>query len=116
VSEHTRKALNEATFRAANEELRTGTQEIFARGGPPDAGSLVPFLCECHDVTCTDAVLLTFAEFNKVRASDRRSVIKVGHEDTAIERVIGGNDRFRLAEKFGHAGQVFAAETDSDGA
>lgn len=65
-------------------------------------------------MSCTEVVLLTFAEYSEVRAGDRRSLSKVGHENPAVELVIGGNDRFVMAEKFGRAGEVFAESADTD--
>lgn len=109
-----RKALIAATFRDANESLEASAREIYARDGGLDAASLVPLLCECHNVGCAEVVLLTFAEYTEVRAGERRSLTKVGHDDPAIERVICSNDRFVTTEKFGRAGEVFADRADSD--
>ena len=102
-----RKALNEGAFRAAHESLGQGSRELV---GADDA-SVVPFLCECPSTDCMQVVLLTFAEYEEVRSAPRRGVAAPGHEDPSIERVLAGNDRFVMTEKFGLAGEVHA-ETD----
>lgn len=100
-----RKALNEGTFRDANEALEQGAREIL---GSPDDGSMVPFLCECPRLDCTEIVLLTLEEYEQVRAAGERGLARIGHEDGSIERVVARNDRFVTTEKFGPAGEIHA--------
>ena len=104
-----RKAMNEGTFRDANEALEQGARKIL---DSPDGGSLVPFLCECSRLECTEVVLLTLEEYEQVRAKGERGLARVGHEDGSIERVVARNDRFVMTEKFGRAGDIHA-EADS---
>ena len=59
-----RKALNEGTFRDANEELERGARELV----DADDTSLVPFICECPRPDCVQVVLVTLAEYEDVRA------------------------------------------------
>jgi hypothetical protein len=97
-----RKALNEGTFRAANEKLERAAQAILSE----DEGALVPFLCECPQMDCTQVVLLTLAEYEEARAKGERGFAVLGHEDLEIERVVAQNDRFVMTEKFGLAGEI----------
>ena len=99
-----RKALNEGTFRGANETLERGARELV--GAHDD--SLVPFLCECPRHDCTQVVLVKLTEYEGVRARGERGVAALGHEDLSIERVVAQNDRFIVTEKFGRAGEVHA--------
>jgi hypothetical protein len=99
-----RKALNEGAFRDANESLERGAHEVLQG----DDGSLVPFLCECPRLDCTQVVLLTLAEYEQVRARGEQGLAALGHEDLAIERVVDQNDRFVTTAKFGEAGDVHA--------
>lgn len=102
-----RKALNENTFREANEQLeRNATVNVGV-----DSDSPVPFLCECPRIECTAVVLVTLAEYEDVRSDPRRGLCATGHEDPKIEDVVAQTDRFVVTEKFGRAGDVFA-ETD----
>jgi hypothetical protein len=59
-----RKALNEGTFRDANERLEQAARELVGA----DDDSFVPFLCECPRQECMGVVLLTLAEYEQVRA------------------------------------------------
>ena len=100
-----RKALNEATFRDANEKLGRAARQLLR----DDDGSPVPFLCECPSRSCTEVVLLTLAEYEQVRSGAARGLEVPGHEDLSVERVVARHGRFVVTEKFGRAGEVFAA-------
>ena len=99
-----RKALNEGTFREANEKLEQSAIEIV---GAED-GQVVPFLCECPQLGCTQAVLLTLQEYEHVRSGPKQGLAALGHEDLEVETVLERNERFVLTEKFGRAGEVHA--------
>ncbi len=105
-----RKALNEGTFRDANERLERGARELVGA----DDGSVVPFLCECARESCRQVVLLTLAEYESVRALQKGGIAALGHEDGEIERVVARNDRFVVTEKFGRAGEVHAETNPRD--
>jgi hypothetical protein len=97
-----RKALNEGTFREANEQLERGARELVGVDEPDP----IPFICECPRRECTQIVLLTLSEYERVRSGSRSGLAALGHEDPTIERVIEQNDRFIVTEKFGEAGAV----------
>lgn len=103
-----RKALNEGTFRDANEELEKRAVEIVG----VDDDQLVPFLCECPQMTCTEIALLTLKEYERVRSNGRGGLAVLGHEDETVERVVVRNERFVMTEKFGRAGEVHEQEDD----
>ena len=58
----------------ANDRIRAKQTEL---GLPGD--DALPFLCECHDVTCRALVRLTGAEYAEVRSSPGRCVVADGH-------------------------------------
>lgn len=97
-----RKALNEGKFRDANEQIE---QAAVALIGVED-GQLVPFLCECPQMECTQAALLTLKEYEQVRSAGRQGLAVLGHEDLTVETVLERNERFVVTEKFGRAGEV----------
>ena len=103
-----RKALNEGTFRDANEHLEQNAVEVI---GVSD-GQLVPFLCECPQMECTQVVLLTLKEYEQVRSGPKKGLAALGHEDPEVEEVLDRNDRFVTTEKFGRAGEVHEAQDD----
>ena len=74
-----------------------------------DDGQLVPFLCECPQMACTQVVLLTLGEYEQVRSGSRQGLAALGHEDPEVENVIDRNDRFVMTEKFGRAGEIHEA-------
>ena len=103
-----RKALNEGTFREANEHIEGKALELV---GVADE-QLVPFLCECPQLECTQIALLTLKEYENVRSGGRQGLAVLGHEDSTIERVLERNDRFVMTEKFGRAGEVHEQNDD----
>ena len=105
-----RKALNEATFRDANETLEQRAQELV----DADDEDLVPFLCECPTLRCTQVVLLRLDEYAHVRARPEQGLAALGHEDLSIERVVSQNERCVLTAKMGLAGEMHR-ETDPRG-
>ena len=98
-----RRAENEAVFRGANERL----EGYAVANVNDDSGRVLPFLCECHRMSCTQVLLVTLPEYEKVRADSRHSVLAKGHDDPAIERVVAETDRFAVTEKFGAAAEAY---------
>ena len=90
--EQVRIARTESLFRNVNERIA----ESAARFDSDDA----EFVCECSDQACTDRVEATLDEYERVRADATRFLLRPGHEDTRVERVIerrGG--RHNVVEK-----------------
>ncbi len=95
-----RIAKNEARFRDINERLEHGLRRI------PHAPELLEFVCECGDRGCERHVRLTVSEYEGVRRDSRRFAVVPGHVAPDTERVVGGNDRFEVVEKFGPAVEI----------
>jgi hypothetical protein len=93
----TRIAKNETSFREINERLKRGLQRV--RHTP----ELLEFVCECGDRTCEALVSLSFQEYEAVRRDSRRFAVVPGHVFAETERVVDGNDRYEVVEKFGAA-------------
>ena len=107
-----RIAENESLFRAANEAIEL---EAEALGVGAD---LVPFVCECPDVSCTEIVELTLVEYEEVRAGATRFFVQPGHQAVAVTAraavVVEERDNVCIAEKVGVAGEVAAANHGKD--
>ncbi|HEY4237956.1 MAG TPA: hypothetical protein VGM45_11565 [Gaiellaceae bacterium] len=74
ISEDEKKrAENEATFRAANEQIRAAEREL----DPPF--TRVPYICECDDVRCREPVQLTATEYEHIREDGATFAIAPGH-------------------------------------
>ena len=94
-------AANESRFRRSNERLRRAAYSHRFR-----AADRVPFLCECADPGCFEAVMLSMEEYERVREHPSRFVLVAGHEDAeaAHERIIEAEKGYAIVEKLGHAG------------
>jgi hypothetical protein len=89
-----RLARTEALFRDVNERIAES-----AEGFDADAAD---FVCECGEQACTERVSATLDEYERVRADGRRFLIRPGHENDRIERVVERRSRFAVVEKFQH--------------
>jgi hypothetical protein len=91
----TRIARNETRFRDINERLEDGLRQI------ADDPELLEFVCECGNRNCEQHVRLTFSEYEAVRRDSRHFAVVPGHAAPETERVVGGNERYEVVEKFG---------------
>ena len=100
-----RVARNDAAFRQANEEINDVGQS-FDR--PDD--ELLPFLCECADMSCTEVLRLTPVEYEAIRRDPTHFINAHGHVRNAKGwgRVVAEFDRYTVVEKIGEAGEVTA--------
>jgi hypothetical protein len=98
-------AANQSRFRRSNERL-----ERAAHGHGFQAADRVPFLCECADPRCFEAVMLSIEEYERVREHPSRFVLVAGHEDpdSAHERIIEAERGYAIVEKVGAAGAYAA--------
>lgn len=99
-----RIALNNATFRNANER-------ISAAAGVYDVDMPVPFICECADGSCSEIVRLELDEYEEIRADSRHFLNAPGHHAAAqgAAVVVEERDGYVIVEKVGHAGDVVEA-------
>jgi hypothetical protein len=89
-----RLARTEALFRDVNERIAES-----AEGFDADEAD---FVCECGEQACTERVSATLDEYEHVRANGTRFLIRPGHENERIERVVERRSRFAVVEKFQH--------------
>ena len=99
-----KKASPQVLFREVNEQ-------IAKLGGDWSDPGMSLFLCECSNPACAAALEITPEEYEQVRADSTRFVVLTGHQQPDVERVVTGNDRYLVVEKFGVAGEV-ARSTD----
>jgi len=101
---------NEARFRDINDRLEQGLRQVAE--GP----EVLEFVCECGDRNCEAHVHLTLAEYEDVRRDSRHFAVVPGHVARDTERMIAGNDRYEVVEKFGSAvGLADAADQRAPG-
>ena len=96
-------AANQSRFRRSNERLQRAAYSH--RFGAADR---VPFLCECADPACFEAVMLSLEEYERVREHASRFVRVAGHEDAeaAHERIVEAEKGYAIVEKVGDAGST----------
>lgn len=93
TDEQARIARTEALFRNVNERIAESAERF-------DSDN-TEFVCECADQACTDRVEATLDEYQKVRADATRFLLRPGHEDTRVERVVERRGtRHAVVEKF----------------
>lgn len=94
-------AANQSRFRRSNERL-----ERAAYSHRFESADRVPFLCECADPGCFEAVMLSMAEYERVRAHPTWFLLVAGHEDaeSAHERIVEAESGYAIVEKLGEAG------------
>jgi hypothetical protein len=97
-----RLARNEAFFREVNERINDVARSF---GGDGD-GDKYEFLCECVDLDCVERIPLTLAEYQAVRADNRRFIVARGHVIREIEAVVERDDDYEVVQKVGVAGDV----------
>ncbi len=93
------KARSQVVFREVNEHIA----ELSGDWGETGVGL---FVCECSDPACAEALEISPAEYERVRADGARFLVVAGHQLPEVERVVEGNDRFLVVEKFGAAAMV----------
>jgi len=95
-------ARRQVVFREVNERIAELT------GLMNDVGFNL-LICECSDAACAESLQITPEEYEAVRANPARFVVLKGHELPAVERVVEGNDRYLVVEKFGDAADIAEA-------
>lgn len=103
-----RVARNDSAFRDANDRIEEAAQAL-----DTSAELLLPFLCECADMRCTDVLQLTAAEYEDVRRDPTHFINAHGHvrNGKGWARVVQETERYSVVEKVGEAARV-AAELD----
>jgi hypothetical protein len=94
---------NDATFREANERIRSSAEEY-------EIVMQVPFICECADERCREIVHMDLSEYEEVRAEPTHFLNVPGHEVAAqgAARVVARRQGYLVVEKIGHAAEVAA--------
>jgi hypothetical protein len=88
-----RTARTEALFRDVNERIAESAERFDAERAE--------FVCECSDQACTERVNATLDEYERARSDGTHFLLRPGHEDRRVERIIEQNGtRLAIVEKF----------------
>lgn len=85
---------NEAAFRAHNERHKALEKDNVGQG------ELIPFVCECGDADCWDAVSLTITQFESAHAGKLRYAVKPVHVMPDYEQVVERHDMYWVVQKY----------------
>jgi len=98
-------ALNEATFRGANERVGAVARRL-------DIDQPIPFICECGRQSCTTVIRVRPPDYERVRSAPTYFLCAPGHErDLPLSRLVEELDGCVVVEKLDGAGDI-ARETD----
>jgi hypothetical protein len=84
---------NEAMFREVNERIED-LAETFGLGGRP-----LDLICECGDVSCTQQIAMTSAEYQAMRKDPRLFAVYPEHEIADLEDVVEKRDGYDVIRK-----------------
>ena len=98
-----RAARNQDRFRQLNEEIEP-TNAAHAWFDP----SMPDWVCECANEDCTQAVTLTVADYEAVRAVPTHFFVapSAEHVIAGVERVVERHENYWVVEKVGKAGDL----------
>jgi hypothetical protein len=108
--QHERIAKNEAMYRSVNREIEQTSEQL---GEGPQAR--IDALCECGKESCSETIELTIAEYDEAHGQSDRFVVKPGHEDEQIERVVTRTEHYLIVAKFGEAEEIAEEEERREG-
>jgi hypothetical protein len=94
MSERARRiGLNEAVFRAVNEEIERLAGRFALTGEPLD------LICECGDAGCAERVRIAHPAYLKLRSDPRTFAIVPGHDAPDVEVVVAHENGYDVVRK-----------------
>jgi hypothetical protein len=91
-----RQARNEGLIRTVNDRIAALDERAVGWATPYERFA---FQCECGKNGCDGRVLMTLAEYERVRSQRDRFAIVPGHETGAIEQVVEEDERYLIVDK-----------------
>jgi len=91
VDDLIRRGQTEALFRNVNEHIAESAERF--------ASDEAEFVCECGDPTCADRIEASLEQYEEVRSDATTFLLRHGHEDPEIERVVHTHPRFSVVRK-----------------
>jgi hypothetical protein len=89
-----RLVKNEEAFRMYNNR-RMQLEPVDAE----DDDENIPFVCECGDFECVQALVVTAAEFTEAHSAPNRFMVLPGHVFPDVERIVASRDGYEIVEK-----------------
>jgi len=86
-----RAARTESLFRQVNERIAEKAED-----SPNDQAT---FVCECADPRCAHPITAPLTEYEEVRSEPTLFLVRPGHADDSIERVVDERKGYEIVEK-----------------
>jgi hypothetical protein len=64
-----------------------------------DASDEAQFVCECGNDSCTEPIVVSLAEYERVRADGALFFVRPGHEIPDVESVVEERDAYSVVRK-----------------
>jgi hypothetical protein len=100
----TRIGRTQSLFRSVNERIAETSERVGA-----DETEIV---CECPDQTCTERVEVPLDQYEEVRETPTRFLVRPGHEDETVAKVVERHRGFEVVEKVHRAAVKVARQFD----
>lgn len=101
MDERTRRiGLNEAVFRAVNEEI----ESLADRFGL--TGETLDLICECGNASCSERIAVAHADYIALRSDPRTFAVVPGHVFPDVEVVVERGSGYDVVKKDGEAGRI----------
>lgn len=91
-----RLAENELTFSHINAKNKARQQQDATEEAP----LLLDCYCECSNRRCYERIQLTAETYEEIHKDNRRFIALPGHENNAIEEVVGQRGDFNIIQKY----------------
>lgn len=93
-----RRAENEVFFRQENERVQKFVQQRSAERKRREPK--LHFFCECFDETCHERIVMTPTKYQRLHANRNQFIVKPGHSNATIERVMRSEPEYTVVEKY----------------
>jgi hypothetical protein len=104
-----RIGLNEAVFRAVNEEIESLSERFSLTGEALD------LICECGDAACAERVRIGHGAYVELRADARTFAVVPGHDIPDVEEVVARHGAYEVVRKRSGEAAAVAEATDPRG-
>jgi hypothetical protein len=101
-----RVGLNEAAFRAVNDQIESLSERFSLRA------DVLELVCECGNASCAERLPISHDEYRSVRADSRRFVVVPGHEMEDTEFIVDEKGEYFVVQKREGEGAEIARATD----
>jgi hypothetical protein len=105
-----RIGLNEAVFRAVNEQI----ESLSAPRRQP-VGRPLELICECGDIDCAERIQLRPDVYERLRADPLLFAVVPGHDREDVEDVVSRAGSYDVVRKRPGVPEQVARETDTRG-